>query len=83
MNRDIVAALYDLCAAEYPADVLEEIQISMDYFRKATGLDAAEFDARIMNPVSAAEAWGFEQGFMTCINMMNGKLFQDQEDDTK
>lgn len=83
MRRQIINALYELASpAEYPAEVLTEIQEAVDYFCKATGKDPAQIDTKIMNPITAAEAWAFEQGFMTCINLLSGKLFEEQEDRT-
>lgn len=78
MNNAVLAAIFDTYnTGDYPKEIRHCIDATVDYFTAATQKKTSQIDDKIMSPISLVEAWSFEQGFRTCLDMINGNLFKE------
>lgn len=78
MNNAVLAAIFDTYnTGDYPEEIRSSIDATVDYFVTTTHKKASQVDDKIMSPISLVEAWSFEQGFRTCLDMINGNLFKE------
>ena len=82
MNKSILTAIFAAYnKGDYPPEVLAAVDATIDYFVNATGEKRTLVDDKVMDSVSAVEYWAFKQGFRACLEIVNGSILKEENDE--
>ena len=82
MNKTILTAIFNAYnKGDYPPEVRDAIDTTIDYFVNATGENYSLIDDKVMDSVSAVEYWAFKQGFRACLEIVNGSILKEEKDE--
>ena len=75
----LINALFDVYCGEdndYPQDIKDSINDTINYFSDALHTTPAKVDSKIMTPICDVERWAFEQGFAACLELIGNSLLR-------
>ena len=75
----LINALFDAYCGEdndYPQDIKDSINDTINYFSDALHTTPAKVDSKIMTPICDVERWAFEQGFAAWLELIGNSLLR-------